>query len=86
MPTEAAALQIVTRLDVAEKLEQHADKGMTIAEIATAVNADPLKIGGPMRKLTASGWFTETEGGRFHNTKLSRQLANESGKSWTIAS
>lgn len=74
----AAMLQTAAKLGLPDEL---GDEPRTVAELATAVNADPYPLSRLLRGLTTHGVFTEASPGRFAHTEVSRLLRrdNESG-------
>ncbi|MFG2487713.1 MULTISPECIES: methyltransferase [Streptomyces] len=70
----AAAVRAAARLGVADAL---GESPATAAELATAVNAEPLPLQRLLRALSCYGIFAETEDGQFVHTEMSRLLRED---------
>lgn len=70
----AAAVRAAARLGVADAL---GESPATAAELATAVNAEPLPLQRLLRALSCYGIFAETEDGQFVHTEMSHLLRED---------
>ncbi len=70
----AAAVRAAARLGVADAL---GESPATAAELATAVEAEPLPLQRLLRALACYGIFAETEDGQFVHTEMSRLLRED---------
>ncbi|WP_405442026.1 acetylserotonin O-methyltransferase [Streptomyces avidinii] len=70
----AAAVRAAARLGVADAL---GESPATAAELATAVEAEPLPLQRLLRALSCYGIFAETEDGQFVHTEMSRLLRED---------
>ncbi|KOG55074.1 methyltransferase [Streptomyces virginiae] len=70
----AAAVRAAARLGVADAL---GESPATPAELATAVEAEPLPLQRLLRALACYGIFAETEDGQFVHTEMSRLLRED---------
>ncbi|MFJ3966227.1 methyltransferase [Streptomyces sp. NPDC090036] len=70
----AAAVRAAARLTVADAL---GESPATAAELAAAVNAEPLPLQRLLRALSCYGIFAETEDGKFVHTEMSRLLRED---------
>ncbi|CAM5529403.1 methyltransferase [Streptomyces avidinii] len=70
----AAAVRAAARLGVADAL---GESPTTAAELAAAVEAEPLPLQRLLRALSCYGIFAETEDGQFVHTEMSRLLRED---------
>lgn len=70
----AAAVRAAASLGVADAL---GERPATVAELATAVGAEPERLGRLLRSLACCGVFAETEDGRIAHTEMSRLLRED---------
>ncbi|MGW3568210.1 methyltransferase [Streptomyces sp. NPDC000941] len=70
----AAAVRAAASLGVADAL---GERPATVAELATAVGAEPERLGRLLRSLACCGVFAETGDGRIAHTEMSRLLRED---------
>lgn len=71
---QSRALYVAAKLDVASAL---GDKSLSVAELSTAIGADPDALGRLLRMLSSIGVFEEKPLGMYRNSKLSMCLCTD---------